>query len=795
MRPPASQLKFGTAYRAALTVLATYAVVGGALAVIGWVAGIPRLIDWEGNGITMKVNPAVLCILAGAAILLLFWRSKIKWVPQALALIVAIVGGLTLFEHLTGINIGIDTLLYNELPGAVATVAPGRMGPPASTSFLLLGTGLLLSTGSRRARRIASALGVVVAGLVGVSLTGYVLGASSLFALAKVTAIALQTATVILALALGLILLVPEYGVVATLRRKDAGGILARRMIVPLVVLPLVMGWLTVRGFQLGYYDAAFGIATFAFLIALCLGGIMFNTARRLGYAAVDLQESRKELVRQLGFNRGILESISDGFHSVDKDMRFTHFNEAARKLLASHGVEADTVLGKSIFEVFPKDQLGPAADAFLRTMKERQPTEVEIFYAAWGQWFTERNYPTDDGGMASFFIDITERKKHEEALRQADRRKDEFLATLAHELRNPLAPVRHGLEIMKRADNQPDLVEEARSTMERQISHMVRLIDDLLDVSRITQDKLLLRKERVDLSTIIRQSIETCESALKSTHHQLAVNLPPDPIHLDADPVRLVQVFGNLLNNACKYTDGHGKITITAERTGSDARITVNDTGIGIPPDMLDKVFDMFTQINRDMKRTQGGLGIGLSLAKRLVEMHGGAVKAHSDGAARGSTFTVTLPALAPAIQPPDIPAQRANGSSVARRILVVDDNVDAAKSLAKLLRLEGHETQVAHDGLEGVNTAITYQPDIILLDIGMPNMNGYEACRAIRSRDGGARFCIIALTGWGQDEDRRKSKEAGFDEHLVKPVDFPTLIERIAAAPDKPVATGGVS
>ena len=397
----------------------------------------------------------------------------------------------------------------------------------------------------------------------------------------------------------------------------------------------------------------------------------------------------------------------------------------------------------------------------------------------------TGRRLVSLDGTVA----DITDRQRGEQErerlvgqLREQDQRKDDFLATLAHELRNPLAPLRNGLQIMKLAADDPRAVVEARALMERQVTHMVRLIDDLMDVSRITRGKMELRPERIELSTIVRNAVETSRPLVEEAGHELSVTLPTRPIIVDADVTRLAQVFSNLLNNAAKYTERGGDIALVVERQGSDVMVSVRDNGIGIPPEMLPEVFDMFTQVDRSLERSRGGLGIGLSLVKTLVEMHGGSVEARSEGEGLGSEFVVRLPVVLAASAQPELPEadRRTNGLTKALRILVVDDNIDSARTLARLLRLLGHETRMAHDGGEAVETAEQYRPELVLLDIGLPVMNGYEVARAIRGRDWGREVAIVALTGWGQEDDRRRSKEAGIDDHLVKPVD-PATLERL--------------
>ena len=377
----------------------------------------------------------------------------------------------------------------------------------------------------------------------------------------------------------------------------------------------------------------------------------------------------------------------------------------------------------------------------------------------------------------------VTERRLAEDALKEASRRKDEFLATLAHELRNPLAPLRNGLEVMKLAANDASAVEKSRAMMERQLAQMVRLIDDLLDVSRISRGLIKLNKRRVALSGVVQQAVETSRPLIDGNEHELIVRVPSEPIFVVAEVTRLAQVFSNLLNNAAKYTERRGRIALAVERQGDQALVRVRDNGIGIASSMLPKLFEMFTQDEDAQERSQGGLGIGLSLVKRLVEMHGGTVSAHSEGPGMGSEFIVRLPI---AVAGPATASARPNSASLVkaagRRILVVDDNRDAAFSLSMMLDLMGNETRVAYDGLEALDVAATFRPDVIVLDIGMPKLNGYDAARRVREAPWGRDVALIALTGWGQIEDRRRSRSAGFDAHLTKPID-PQALEKLLA------------
>jgi signal transduction histidine kinase/ActR/RegA family two-component response regulator len=383
--------------------------------------------------------------------------------------------------------------------------------------------------------------------------------------------------------------------------------------------------------------------------------------------------------------------------------------------------------------------------------------------------------------GCVSVCVDLTDRRLAERTLREADRRKDEFLATLSHELRNPLAPIRTAIEVMRLARADPEIVENARATVERQLMHLVRITDDLLDVARITQNKVELRRERLDLRAVLQSAIEATRPLIDAHAHTLTIDLPKQPVPADADYTRLSQVFSNLLNNAAKFTPGSGQIRVAASVQGAVATVTVSDTGVGVPPEMLPRIFDMFTQLQAHRDRTYGGLGIGLTLAKRLVELHGGTVEARSGGPGRGTTFAVRLPCAQPADREGAAPVSDAGRPPAAARVLVADDNPDTADMMRVMLGIKGHEVRTAADGLQAVAVAEAFDPDIAFLDIGMPRLDGYEAARRIRELLG-PRIRLVALTGWGQDDDKRRSQAAGFDHHLTKPPD-PEMLERLIA------------
>ena len=425
---------------------------------------------------------------------------------------------------------------------------------------------------------------------------------------------------------------------------------------------------------------------------------------------------------------------------------------------------------------------------AWNEALQEGKELEIGVRYRrrdAVYRWFVTRAVPLRDGleqivSWIGVTTDIHDQKEMQEHLQEVDQRKDEFLATLAHELRNPLAPIRNSLQFLRLAGNDQAAAEHAAEIIDRQVNHLVRLVDDLLEVSRITRGKIELRKEPVDLASIVSGAIETSRPLIEAAGHRLDVSIPSEPVMLQADAVRISQVISNLLNNAAKYTEAGGQIWLTAQTDGREVVISVRDTGVGIPADMLPNVFEMFTQVDRSLSRSQGGLGIGLTLSRSLVQLHGGTIIARSPGAGRGSEFIVRLPRALAEQSREEIEAREQvpeNGHGPGRRILIVDDNIDSAESLGLWLKLEGHDVHLVHEGLAAVDAARAFQPEVILLDIGLPDIDGYEVAERLRQElclDG---VRLIALTGYGQDEDRRRCYDAGFDEHLIKPVDPATL------------------
>ena len=507
--------------------------------------------------------------------------------------------------------------------------------------------------------------------------------------------------------------------------------------------------------------------------------------------AEAEVDRLREASDQQRRIYETALSNSADFNYVFDLRGRFVYINKA---LLDLWGKLLHEAVGKNFFELdYPHDLAARLQRQIQEVIDAKQPVKDETPYTS---AVGERQYEyifvpvlAVDGSVeavAGSTRDITDRKRVEQALRDADRRKDEFLATLAHELRNPLAPIRNSLQILKMPRLDAATVERSREMMERQVHHLVRLVDDLLDVSRVMRGKIELRKERVELATVVAQAVETVQPLVEAQGHELTVNLPPESLPLDADPVRLAQVVGNLLTNAAKYTEAKGRIWLSAQRQGDEALLRVRDTGIGIAPDMLPHVFELFVQADHSSTKAQGGLGIGLTLVKNLVEMHHGTVEAHSTGLGAGCEFVVRLPLTLQEerqrIKEDNGKAPKEPSRSSDHRLLVIDDNVDAAESLAMLLRLKGHEVRVAHDGPSGLKLATSYRPDMVFLDIGMPGMDGYEVARRLRQLPGLDNVRLAALTGWGQQEDRRRTAEAGFDNHLVKPAELEAL-ERLLA------------
>lgn len=530
--------------------------------------------------------------------------------------------------------------------------------------------------------------------------------------------------------------------------------------------------------------------------VSLTISPIKDQTGKVVGASKIarDITDQKAAEAERQKFVT-LVESSTDFIGICDLNAVPIFINHSGLEKVGLDSIEQARQLNVSEF-FFPEDQRSIIEEFFPRVKREGHG-ELEIrfrhFKTGAALWMAYKvimltdanNEPT---AFATVSQDVTERKRLENSLRrlatdlsETDRRKNEFLATLAHELRNPLAPMSNMLEVIKRADGNHEILGRAHETIERQLGQLVRLVDDLLEVNRITHDRLELRRGEVELSSVIQQAIEGARPMIDAAQQHLTVNLPDEPIFLNADRARLAQVFGNLLNNSCKYTRRGGNISLIARRLESEVEVSIKDDGAGIPPEKLNSIFDMFMQVDRSSESSQGGLGIGLTLVKRLTEMHGGVVEAHSQGDGKGSEFMVRLP-ITRATAAAQAPLKTQAEPPSQRRIVIVDDNQDNADSLSILLEMAGNKTYMAHDGLEAIAVIEEHRPEVVLLDIGLPKLDGHEVCRRIREQPWGKDIVMIALTGWGQDDDRRKSADAGFNGHLVKPVDYDNLLNLLS-------------
>jgi len=502
------------------------------------------------------------------------------------------------------------------------------------------------------------------------------------------------------------------------------------------------------------------------------------------------IRESEEDLRASEEKYRTLFDSMDEGYCIIQMiydqagtavDWRFLEVNPAFELHTGLRNA-----VGKTILELAPG--LEPKwMEIYHRVAVTGESLRIEEDSPALGRTFdlyAFRVGEPDERKVAVLFNDITARKRSEVALHDANLRKDEFLAMLAHELRNPLAAIHSAGQLLERDDSDPKSRHHAVEILNRQTSHMVRQVDDLLDVSRISRGKIELRKELTEIGAVINHAVEAIQPLRQRSGHELVVTLPPQPLHVRGDPARLTQVVGNLLTNACKFTAHGGKISLTLEQAADQAVIRVSDDGIGIAPAHITRIFEIFAQVGRTPEGSSEGLGLGLPLVKKLVELHGGTVEARSEGLGHGSQFVVRLPlACSPAASPSEPAGKISTKAAAAKslRVLVVDDNRDVAGSMAMVLEMMGHRVEMVHDGPAAIEKAASWQPDAILLDIGMPGMNGYEVARQIRGQ-GQEGLMIVAVTGWGQEDDRQLSKEAGFDAHLVKPVDIDMLMQVFA-------------
>ena len=516
----------------------------------------------------------------------------------------------------------------------------------------------------------------------------------------------------------------------------------------------------------------------------LLIGAVSMDVTEQ-ARAAEELRRQREEL-------RLVTDTMPAGVVRVSADLHYVWVN---RVFASWVGKTPDEIIGRPVGEVIGENDWHDLRPFVERTLRgERVEYERPARFAAGERWIHSVMEPTRDpsgapNGLVAVVSDIHDRKLMEETLRQAERRKDEFLATLAHELRNPLAPIRNAVAILGKKDALDPELSWSREVIERQVDQMSRLIDDLLDIARIAGGKLLIRKERLPLERAIDMALETSRPYINAAGHSLSVLLPSERVTVDADPARLAQVFSNLLNNAARYTERHGEIALTAEVDRDEVVVSVQDNGIGFRPEVAERLFEPFSQLTRSNERSHGGLGIGLSLVHGIVALHGGSVEARSRGPGQGAEFVVRLPLpkYTDPVREAKPAAQAKPQASVAGvKVLVADDNRDAADSLQRILSLYGYQVEVAYDGTAAIRLDGDFHPMVAVLDIGMPGANGFEVARSIRESRGEG-VTLIALTGWGQEGDRRRAMEAGFDYHLTKPVDPGALNDLLVEVADK--------
>jgi PAS domain S-box-containing protein len=825
-----------------------------------------------------------------------------------LSILVAAVGGVTLLEHVTGVNLGIDTLLVERPWGQGAAAAPMRMGPPASLSFLLMGTALVLSTAGR-SRGVAAALGLSVAAVAMLSLGGQLYGAQQMYTLPRLTGISLPTSSILFVLGIGLIARLPDREPMRSLLDTGTAGMLARRALPVAILVPFAIGWVRLIIQERGLVDTAFGTALRTVVEVLLLTSFLWLALGRIRAHERALRESEGELRQKAAQLATVLDTAAVGLSRIDPDGVILWANDAELEML---GYRREQYVGRHVAEFHLDAESVADILARLRRREHLEDYQARVRTAggsiAWvlidatvvvvddrvahSQWFTrditerkrdeqtrallsgiiadsddaivsktldgiitswnagaERMFgwtaaeaigkpieliiPSDrleeerqilarlragerldhfetvrhakDGRMFDISLtispvkdssgvivgaskiarDITDRRRLETERNDADRRKDEFLAILAHELRNPLAPVRSAAHYLKLKGSEHPELRRPIEMIERQVAQMSRLIDDLLDVSRISRGVLGIRRAGVLASEVVDAAVDASQDELRAQGHRLRTSIPDEPIMLLADRDRLVQVLCNLLGNAAKYTPAGGHVELVVTATHDLLRISVKDDGIGIPPAKLTEIFELFARVDPSLDR-QGGLGIGLTLVRQLVELHDGTIEARSRGVGYGSEFVLELPVVVTATTSTPTRAD-AMPTCSPRRILVADDNRDAAESLKLLLELGGHDVHTVFDGESAVRCAETFEPDIALVDIGMPRANGYEVASRIREQPWGKGIYLVALTGWGQDDDKRRAHEAGFDAHLVKPVP-PEALDRLLATMSDP-------
>lgn len=779
-----------------VSVAAVFAIVAGVVTLVGWKFDLPRLTDWTNQGISMFPNAALGAILSGIGLVLVRPTARPKDIVAArvIGATLALLAALILLQHLTGVDLGIDTLLFNRSWGQRAAAAPMRVGLPASISFLVLGIALVLSTFPGRPRSIAAALATGTLSIISLSLTGYWFGANQLFGVARYTGIALLTSAVVAAISVGLMATIPEHGLVAALRRDDAGGSMFRRLIIPIIAVPLLLGWARILGQQAGFYDLEFGTALRTLVEIVLFVLLLWWTASNISWHA----QSAATVGQRLS---AIIESSDDAIVSKTLDGVIQSWNSGAEH---TFGYSASEAVGRHISLIIPPERLDEESDIITRLKRGERIDHFEtIRMHKDGRRInislTVSPIKNSDGriiGASKIARDVTSRKEFEaerETLleseraarsqaERASRLKDEFLATLSHELRTPLNAIYGWSQLLTADSSRADLT-QGLDAIQRNARAQAQLIEDLLDMSRIISGKVRLNVQPTDLADVIQSALESVRPAAEAKEITVRKVLDPRTGQVSGDQTRLQQIVWNLLTNAIKFTPKGGKVDVILARVNSHLEITVHDSGIGIEPEFLPIIFERFRQVDSSTTRSHGGLGLGLSIVKQLVELHGGTIRAESAGEDQGATFIVALP-LSPLKNAEDRvhPVAVSNGALdcgpinlAGVKVLVVDDEPDARVLIERLLKQCGADVTTAGSALEGLQFVRSFRPHVLVSDVGMPITDGYQFMRDVRNLadDEGGRTPAIALTAFARSEDRMRAMLAGFQVHVAKPIE----------------------
>jgi PAS domain S-box-containing protein len=774
-------------FRQAAVGLSGYALVGGVVSLAGWVLDLPRLTDWVGTGISIQPNTCLAVILASAGLLCLSFERRRA--AMVLGAIVAVLGGSALLEWITGLDFGIDRLLlFGRTWGAGGVVFPGRMGPPGATSWTIIGGALVLASRGARERRFAPKIALVPLGLSLLSLVGYAYGASALYALPRLTAIATQTSTFIFALSLAVILSVPERSPTSRFVERSAAGTLVRRMVPIAMLLPIALGFLRLFGQRADLYDLEFGTALRTVIEIVLLLGLLWWTARTIKLQALRGEKDVRDREHLLA---AVTENTRIGLVVVSPDHRYLYANQAYAEVF---GLAEHEIVGRRLAEILPgtyeanvKPRLDKAFggerveyDLVLPPAREGDP---ERAFAVVYEPQVER------GSVLNVIItvaDVSERKRVEQALKRTSEMKDEFLSTLSHELRTPLHAILGWVRVLEKRPDDSGLVHEGIEVIARNAKAQADLIADLLDMSRIISGKIRLELDDVTLSEVIAKAIETVRPAADGKNICIETSLAPDADAVRGDAGRLQQVLWNLLSNAVKFTPKGGRIDVTLKRVESHVEIAVSDTGIGIHPRVLPHVFDRFRQGDATTTREHGGLGLGLSIVKQLVELHGGTVEGASAGVGKGATMTIRLPLALMRVR------QRGGGGSGAGNaglddvdlegitVLAVEDQADARELLRIILERSHARVVTAGSVDEALRVLERAKPEIILCDIGMPGKDGYDFIAELRRRKDDTP--ALAVTAFARAEDKIRALRAGYHGHIAKPIEPAELLTTVA-------------